>query len=107
VITMKLLPAYTEYFSVKKTFSQLKSKLNAGEMSKQDIVKTFENQAAIDNISHVAGSDLVIEDTDKGTVVSVEYSVVEPLVGNVSALVTFQLSTDDSATKADAAAAAE
>jgi hypothetical protein len=107
VIAMKLWPAYNEYFAVKKAFTQLKTKLSASELSKNDIVTTFDNQAVIDDIKHVTGKDLVIEDTDKGTVVSAEYSVVEPLMGNVSALITFQVSTDDSATKADAAAAAE
>jgi hypothetical protein len=102
VIGMKLWPAYNEYFSVKKAFSSLKTKLGAGEMSKRDIVTSFDNQAVIDDIKSVTGNDLIIEDTDKGPVVSVEYSVVEPLVANVSALITFKLSTDESATPAAA-----
>lgn len=102
VIGMKLWPAYSEYFSVKKAFASLKTQMGSGEMNKRDIVAAFDRQATIDDIKSIKGSDLVIEESDKGTVVSVEYSVVEPLVSNVSALVEFKLSTDESANQAAA-----
>jgi hypothetical protein len=100
VIGMKLWPAYSEYFSVKKAFASLKSQMGGGSMSKLDIIAAFDKQATIDDIRSINGKDLVIEQSDKGQVVSVEYSVVEPLMGNVSALVEFKLSTDGSANQA-------
>lgn len=101
VIGMKLWPAYSEYFAVKKAFASLKTQLAASDMNKADIVAAFDKQATIDDIKSIQGKDLVVEQASGHTVVSVEYSVVEPLVGNVSALVDFKLSTDANATKAE------
>jgi len=103
VIAMKLYPAYVEYFAIKKEFSTLKSQLANGEMSRHDIQLAFDRQKMIDDFKSVNSKDLVIEQTPGGTVVSVEYSVVTPLVGNVSALIDFSLSTDDNAGKNEAA----
>jgi hypothetical protein len=101
VIGMKLWPAYSEYFSIKKAFSSLKTQIGKDEMSKTDIIAAFERQQAIDDFKSVKGSDLVIEQAPDGsTVVSVEYQYVAPLVGNVSALVDFKLSTDERANQA-------
>lgn len=100
VIGMKLYPAYAEYFSIKKAFASLKTQMSSAEMSKKDIIASFDRQQAIDDFKSVVGKDLVIEQSANGTtVVSVEYSVVTPLVGNVSALVDFSLSTDETASK--------
>ncbi|OGV73605.1 MAG: hypothetical protein A3B82_02345 [Methylophilales bacterium RIFCSPHIGHO2_02_FULL_57_10] len=101
VIGMRLWPAYSEYFAIKKAFASLKTQIGNGEMSKKDIVAAFDRQQAIDDFKSVQGSDLVIEQAPGGgTVVSVEYQYVAPLVGNVSALVDFKLSTDASANQA-------
>lgn len=101
VIGMKLYPAYTEYFAIKKAFTALKSQMNSGELGKKDIVAAFDRQQAIDDFKSVSGKDLVIEQDANGKqVVSVEYSVVTPLVGNVSALIDFSLSTEENASQA-------
>lgn len=100
VIGMKLYPAYAEYFTIKKAFASLKTQMSSAQMSKQDIIAAFDRQQAIDDFKSVAGKDLVIEQSTDGTVVSVEYSVVTPLMGNVSALMDFSLSTDETASKA-------
>jgi hypothetical protein len=101
VIGMKLWPAYSEYFSIKKAFASLKTQIGNGEMNKRDIIAAFDRQQAIDDFKSVQGSDLVIEQSPNGhTVVSVEYQYVAPLVANVSALVDFKLSTDESANQA-------
>lgn len=98
VIGMKLYPAYAEYFAIKRAFTSLKTQLAGGEVSKNDIYLAFERQRAIDDFKSVNGKDLVIEQDPSGKqVVSVEYSVVTPLVGNVSALIDFSLSTDENA----------
>ncbi len=100
VIGIKLYPAYVEYFAIKKAFASLKTQMGNGNMSKTEIVSAFDRQQAIDDFKSVQGKDLVIEQSPEGTVVSVEYQVVTPLVGNVSALMDFSLSTDEHATPA-------
>lgn len=100
VIVIKMYPAYTEYFTIKRAFSSLKRQMNDNEMTKTAIVAAFNRQREIDGFQSVLGKDLVIEQSTSGTVVSVEYSVVTPLVGNVSALMDFSLSTDETASQA-------
>jgi hypothetical protein len=101
VIGMKLWPAYSEYFAIKKAFSSLKTQIGNGEMSKKDIIAAFDRQQAISDFKSVQGSDLVIEQAPNGsTAVCVGYQYVAPLVGNVSALVDFKLSTEENANEA-------
>jgi hypothetical protein len=96
VIGMKLAPAYIEYGKVKQAISSLKSK--SATMSKEELKKTFYNNATIDDIQSVTVDDLVIEKSPDGsTTISVQYQVVVPLMGNVSALLDFSASTDTAA----------
>lgn len=97
VIAMKLYPAYAEYFTIKRAFSSLQRQMSDNNMTKSAIMVAFDKQREIDGFQSVVGKDLIIEETAGGKVVSVEYSVQTPLVGNVSALIDFSLSTAESA----------
>ena len=97
VIGMKLLPAYMEYMSVKKAITKIAKEPTFASMSNKDIVDTFDRSATIDNISVVKGRDLDITKDESGTVVSVEYQTIVPLVANVSALLDFEATTDRTA----------
>lgn len=98
VIGMKLVPAYIEYFSVKKAITKISNDPAFQQMSKQEIVVSFDRTASIDNITVITGKDLTVEKDDAGqTVVSADYQALVPLVGNVSALLDFSASTDDTA----------
>jgi len=102
IVGMKIWPAYSEYFAIKRAFASLKSQIAANEnMSPRDIVAAFDRQQAIDDFKSVQGKDLLIQQAGGKTVVSVEYSSVQPIMGNVSALVDFKLSTEDKAVKAE------
>lgn len=83
MLGLKLGPAYIEYMNVKNA---VKKVANSTDLSDKKAVKTqFDNSAAIDNISVVKGSDLVVNNN----VVSVEYQVVIPIMANASALLDF------------------
>ena len=97
VIGMKLLPAYMEYMSVKKAITKIAKEPTFASMSNKDIVDSFDRSATIDNISVVKGRDLDITKDESGTVVSVEYQTIVPLVANVSALLDFEATTDRTA----------
>lgn len=93
LVGMKIVPAYMEFFSIKKILTSMKQEpLN--EMSASEIKKSFDNRATIAYVSVINSSDLTIEKTSSGTVISVEYQVVKPIVGNVSALIDFSTSSD-------------
>lgn len=95
VIGIKLFPAYNEYFTIKHAISSVKKQMADEEMTKQQIIVAFNKQREIDGFQSVLGKDLVIEQSQSGTVVSADYSVVVPLVGNVSAMLDFSVSTED------------
>ena len=98
LLTMKLFPAYSEFFAVKKAINRLGMEGNLSAMSKAEIRYAFDKTSGIDSIEVVKPTDLEIQKTSSGTtVVTVDYEVVVPLVANVSALLTFHASTDDNA----------
>ena len=71
-------------------------------MSKGEISASFNRNAVIDNITIIKGSDLAVSKTATGeTIVSVDYQTIVPLVGNVSALLDFSVSTDAAANLAE------
>ena len=95
IIAMKLVPAYIEFFTVKKTLLALKTNGSLKSMGVTEIQKSFDKTTAVDDIKSVNGRDLDIAKDDAGnTTVAVEYQVVVPLVGNVSALLDFKASTE-------------
>lgn len=98
VIGMKLIPAYLEFFSVKKALATLKKDPNFNQMNKGDLQLAYSKTARIDNIRAVAPDDLDVSKDESGaTVVSVEYQVKIPMVYNITALLDFAASTDASA----------
>ena len=102
IIGMKLVPAYIEYFSVKKAITKIASDPGFDQMSRSDIAASFNRNAVIDNITIIKGSDLEVSKTATGeTIVGVDYQTIVPLVGNVSALLDFSVSTDAAANLAD------
>lgn len=97
LLTMKLFPAYSEFFAVKRAMNRLQTEGSLNSMQDHEIRRAFETSAGIDDIHSVKRADLEISKLKSGdTVVSVDYEVVVPLVANVSALLTFHAATDDS-----------
>jgi hypothetical protein len=94
LIVMKMVPAYTEYFSVKKVLAAMKQE-SLGTMSKKEIKDSFDRRADIAYVETVTGADLNIEKGEGGDVVLVvEYQVVKPIMGNVSVLIDFTARSD-------------
>ena len=83
VVGMKVGPAYLEFMNVKNAIKRAAS--SADTSSKKEVATAFDKSAAVDNISVVKGSDLVVN----GGVISVDYQVVVPIVANASVLLDF------------------
>lgn len=95
IIGMKLLPAYMEFMSVKKVLKAMDNDPELKSMSSKEIRQSFEKRGSIDDIKSVTKDDIVVSKNDAGeTVVSVDYKVQQPLVGNVTALLDFHASSD-------------
>jgi hypothetical protein len=96
VIAMKMVPAYIEFMSVKKAIKKIANDPNFRQMSRKEIQDSFGRTATIDNITSVKGSELLISRSEvSGNIVSVDYQVMIPMMGNVSVLLDFSASTED------------
>lgn len=94
LVAMKLIPAYVEYFEIKKILKDLGSEVGSKGMSNGEIRERFAKRAMIDNITAVNPADLTISRENGQTVVSVDYSFQAPLVGNLSLLADFSASSE-------------
>ena len=100
MLGMKLVPAYIEFFSVKKVLaamgqdSDLKSKNNA------DIRSDFMKRANVSYVTVVKPEDLSIDRSGGTLVISAEYEFRSKLVGNTSLVVDFSASSDPNAVPA-------
>lgn len=96
MVAMKLVPAYVEFFSVKKILvamgqeSELRSKSNA------DIRSDFARRAGAGYVSVVKPEDLSVDRSSGVPVISAEYQFRTKLIGNVSLVVDFSASSDPS-----------
>ncbi len=92
VLAAKLMPAYIEFFAVKKMFASMEQ---AGDLkgSVREIRRAFDTRNAIEDVKSVKGEDLEVTKEGGETVVSAAWSVKVPMVSNVSACVDFTVTT--------------
>lgn len=100
MLGMKLVPAYIEFFSVKKILSTMGQGSDLKEQSNAEIRADFIKRAGVDYVTVVKPEDLTIERLNGATVVSVDYEFRTPLFGNVSLIVDFSASSDPNAVSA-------
>ncbi len=94
LVAMKLVPAYTEFITIKKILTDIGGEAGFKNMSNAEIRDRFARRAMVDNISTVTPADLRIRREEGKTVISVEYTFQTPLVANVSLLADFSASSD-------------
>ena len=92
VMAAKLLPAYLEYWGVKKIFATM---VNAGETrgTVREIRRAYDLRNAVEDVKSVRSEDLDITKEGGEAVVTANWSVKIPLVYNVSACIDFMATT--------------
>jgi type II secretory pathway pseudopilin PulG len=92
VMAAKLMPAYIDYFAVKKMFATMEQ---AGDLklSVREIRKSFDTRNTIEDVRALKGDDLEIGKEGGETVVSVAWSVKVPMVANISTCLDFSVTT--------------
>lgn len=94
IIALKMMPAYIEFMSVNRVLHAMGQE-QLSTMSKKEIVQSFNKRKNIDDIQTITADDLVIEkDAVGNTVLSVDYQVMKPVMGNVSVVIDFKASSD-------------
>ncbi len=92
IMAAKLLPAYIEFFSVKKMMATMDQ---SGDLkgTVRDIRAAFDRRNAIEDVKNVRGEDLEITKEGGETVITANWSVKVPMVYNISACLEFSVTT--------------
>ena len=94
ILALRLVPAYIEYATIQNHLRELAREPDTRNASVPELISAFDRRAQIDDIKSVIGRDLAIV-RDGGEVhLSVEYSSRIPLIGNISACIDFEASSD-------------
>jgi Tfp pilus assembly protein PilE len=92
IMAAKLMPAYIEYFQVKKLFATMKQNGDlAGTV--RDIRRGYDTRNAIEDVKSVRGEDIEVSKEGGETVITATWSVKVPMVGNASACLDFMVTT--------------
>jgi predicted membrane protein len=97
MLAMKLVPAYVEFFSVKKILATMGQESDLRSKSNTEIRNDFIKRANVGYVTVVKPDDLSIDRSNGVPVISVEYAFRTKLVGNVSLVVDFSASSDPNA----------
>lgn len=90
LIGFKLLPAYIEYFTIKRVVTDLANGVEVRGGTVRDVQAAFSRRAQIDGITSVGPDDLEVVKQGDGFEVAANYRVEVPLFGNVSACIDFE-----------------
>lgn len=93
LVAFKLAPAYFEYYSIQKQFKAVANDPNLRAGGRRDIQGAFVARQTIENITSIGPEDIQITKDGGSLVLSAEYSVKVPLVGNLSACMDFNPSS--------------
>ena len=100
LLAMKLVPAYIEYFSVKKVLATMGQDADIRSKSNAQIREDFTKRASVGYVTVVKPQDLSIDRSGGAPVISADYTFRTKLVGNVSLVVDFSASSDPNAAPA-------
>jgi hypothetical protein len=99
IIGMKVVPAYIEYFTIKKAIAGITQSGELRGASVADVRKAFDRRANIDDITAVTPQDLEISKDGNEVVISFAYEKRIKLFYNVSLLIEFAGSSQPTSTK--------
>ena len=86
---MKILPMYTEFYSVTKALASIANEQNAQITSKDKIRALFARHMQIDYVSVIKPEMLKIESTDTGYNMLMDYERRTPLFANLDVVAKF------------------
>jgi len=92
ITAAKLMPAYLEYFSVKKMFAAMEQN-NETKGTVLEIRKAYERRNNIEDVKSVTPQDIEITKEGGETVLTANWSARIPLFYNVSACLDFTVTT--------------
>lgn len=97
MLAMKLVPAYIEYFSVKKILATMGHQSDLRNMSNAEIRNDFARRASVGYVEVVKPQDISVDRRGGVPVVSADYTFRTKLIHNVSLVIDFSASSDPNA----------
>jgi Domain of unknown function (DUF4845) len=94
LLGMKLLPAYIEYFTIKKAVVGIAIETRGNSPAVSEVRRLFENRQAIDDFKAVKSSDLEISKVANDVQIVASYRKEIPLVANVGIYIDFVASSN-------------
>lgn len=94
MLAMKVVPAYIEFFGVKKVLADMAHQSDLRNMSNGEIRNDFDKRASVGYVEGVTGKDLMVDRRGGIPVVIAEYTFRTKLVHNVSLVIDFSASSD-------------
>lgn len=89
ILGMKLAPAYIEYASIQKALVSIASDPDFKDATPRQIRESFQKRSQIDDIREVTGKDIEIKKENKQRTLEINYSVIVPVVANISLFIEF------------------
>jgi hypothetical protein len=86
----RILPAYMDYWVVKKIMRNVVDQPNLNELKESDLRLKFAKELNLNNVKVVTQDDLVIEQVPGGVRLSTSFSVKEHFMGPVNLCMDFQ-----------------
>jgi Tfp pilus assembly protein PilE len=86
VVALRVVPSALEYMAIRNAVEKV---VDSGAQTTRDLQMEFDRQAAVDDITSIRGSDLIVEKLNGATVVSFAYQKRIVLAGPVSLLIDY------------------
>jgi hypothetical protein len=99
IVGMKLVPAYIEYFTIKKAIAGIVQSGDLRSATVGDVRKSFQRRADVDDIKAVEARDLEITKQGDEVVIGFAYEKRVPLFYNISVLIDFAGTSKPGTTK--------
>jgi hypothetical protein len=99
IIGMKMVPAYIEYFTIKKAITSIAQSGELRNATVADVRKAYDRRANVDDITAVRPGDLEVTKDGNEIVIAFAYEKRVPLFYNISVLIDFAASTGPTSTK--------
>ena len=87
LVAMKIVPSALEYQAIRSAVNKV---VTSGANEPREVQRAFDQQATIDDITSIRGSDLIVERVDGSMVVSFAYEKRIPLFGPASLVLDYQ-----------------
>ena len=97
MLAMKVVPAYIEFFSVKKIIATMAQEADLRSKSNAEIRQDFDRRAGVAYVTVVKPEDLSIDRHGGVPVITADYAFRTKLVGNASLVIDFHASSDPKA----------